>query len=121
MNKVIQNSKFSVTSPFDIEKNFNIWYTHIAILSGILAIAMLISVCQNATAVFENGTLTENLIFTLKFFITLFTIGFCIFSIFTAKEIEKENDKTYIASMFSNIVAIAALVVAIVALMKGAR
>jgi hypothetical protein len=35
VNKVIPISKFSVTSLLDIEKNFNIWYTHIAILSGI--------------------------------------------------------------------------------------
>lgn len=91
----------------------------IAILSGILAIAMFISLCQNITSVFESGMSTEIIAFLFEFLITFFTAGFCVFSIVTAKEIDKENDRTYVASMFSNIVAIAALVVALVALLKG--
>ena len=91
----------------------------VAILSGILAIAMFISLCQNITSVFASGTLTEIAAFLFEFLITFFTAGFCVFSIVTAKEIDKENDRTYIASMFSIIVAIAALVVALVALLKG--
>jgi len=90
----------------------------IAILSGILAIAMFISLCQNMTTVFENGTLMENLVFLFKIFIAFFSVSFCAFSIVAAKEIEKENDRTYVASMFSNIVATVALAVAIIALLK---
>ena len=90
----------------------------IAILSGILAIGMFISLCEQITAL-GNGTLSEDLILLFKFFITFFTVGFCAFSIVAAKEIEKENDRTYIASMLSNFVAMAALVVAIIALLKG--
>lgn len=91
----------------------------VAILSGILAIAMFISLCQNITYVFESGTLTGIITLLLWFFITFFAAGFCVFSIVAAKEIDKENDRTYVASMFSNIVAIATLVVALVALLKG--
>lgn len=91
----------------------------IAILSGILAITMFISLCQNITAVFVSGTIPEILTFLFEFLMTFFTAGFCVFSIVTAKEIDKENDRIYVASMFSNIVAIAALVVALVALLKG--
>lgn len=91
----------------------------IAILSGILAIAMFISLCQSITSVFESGTLAEIVAFLFEFLITFFTAGFCVFSIVTAKEIDKENDRIYVATMFSNIVAISALVVALVALLKG--
>ena len=91
----------------------------LAIASGLLAIAMFVSLCKNITSIFESGTLTEITAFLFEFLITFFTAGFCVFSLVTAKEIDKENDRTYIASMFSNIVAIAALVVALVALVKG--
>ena len=91
----------------------------VAIISGLLAIAMFVSLCQNATAIFKTATITDDIALLFEFLITFFTIGFCVFSIVAAKEIDKENDRTYVASMFSNIVAIAALVVALVALLKG--
>lgn len=91
----------------------------VGIISGLLAIAMFVSLCQNATAIFKTATITDDIAFLFEFFIIFFTAGFCVFSIVTAKEINKENDRTYIASMFSNIVAIAALVVALAALLKG--
>ena len=91
----------------------------VAILSGILAIAMFVVFCQNISDVFKTATITDDIALLFEFFITFFTAGFCVFSIITAKEIDKEKDRTYIASMFSNIVAIAALVVALVALLKG--
>ena len=91
----------------------------VGIISGLLAIAMFVSLCQNATAIFKTATITDDIALLFEFLITFFTIGFCVFSIVAAKEIDKENDRTYVASMFSNIVAIAALVVALVALLKG--
>ena len=91
----------------------------LTILSGVLAITMFISLCKNTPAVFENTTLTKIATFLFEAFITFFTMGFCAFSFITTKEIDKEKDRTYISSMFSNIVAIAALVVSLVALLKG--
>ena len=91
----------------------------VAIISGLLAIAMFVSLCQNATAIFKTVTIADDIALLFEFLITFFTAGFCVFSIVAAKEIDKENDRTYVASMFSNIVAIAALVVALVALLKG--
>ena len=91
----------------------------VAIISGLLAIAMFVSLCQNATAIFKTATITDDIALLFEFLITFFTAGFCVFSIVTAKEIDKENDRSYVASMFSNIVAIAALVVSLVALLKG--
>lgn len=91
----------------------------VAVLSGILAIAMLIYAFKNINKAFDGGTLIEILTVVFEFMIALFGLGFCVFSVVTAIEIDKENDRTYVASMFSNIVAIAALVVALVALLKG--
>ena len=41
---------------------------------------------------FGNGTIMEDLMIVFKFFITLFSFGLCVFSIVTAKEIEKEKN-----------------------------
>lgn len=91
----------------------------LALLSGLLGVGMFVTVCQNITSVFDNGIWSGISTLIIEFVITLFTIGFCVFSIVSAREIDKENDRGYIASMFSNVVAIAALIVALVALIKG--
>lgn len=92
----------------------------VAILSGVLAVAMVVSLCQNSTNVFKTATFTDDIALLFEFLITFFTVGFCVISIVTAKEVDKEKDRTYVASMFSNIIAIVALVVSLVALLKGA-
>ena len=51
--------------------------------------------------------------------LAFFAFGLTAFSIMAAKELENEKDKNYIASMFSNIVALVALIIAFVALIKG--
>ena len=48
-----------------------------------------------------------------------FAGALALFSILAYKELQNENDKNYIASMFSNIVALVALIIAFVALIKG--
>jgi hypothetical protein len=55
----------------------------------------------------------------LVFCTGLFLISISLATIFTAKEIDKETDRNYVASMFSNVVALVALVVSLVALVKG--
>ena len=55
----------------------------------------------------------------LVFCMGLFLISISLATIFTAKEIDKETDRDYVASMFSNVVALVALVVSLVALVKG--
>ena len=91
----------------------------VAVFTGILAIVMLVSILKTVTTVFASGNLNQIAALFFEFALTLFMAGFSIITIITAKEIDKENDRTYVASMFSNIVAIAALVVALVALLKG--
>lgn len=53
------------------------------------------------------------------FVIFAFSLLFLIFSYFSYREIEKENDIKFISSMFSNLVSFVALIVAIIALLKG--
>lgn len=53
------------------------------------------------------------------FVIFVFSLLFSIFSYFSYREIEKENDMKFISSMFSNLVSFVALIVAIIALLKG--
>ena len=43
----------------------------------------------------------------------------CMVTVATAKEIKQETDKHYVAAMFSNVVALVALIVSLVALIKG--
>lgn len=91
----------------------------LAVLSGLIGIGMFVTVCQNIAVVFENGIWSGIATLVIEFAIALFTIGFCVFSIVSAREIDKECDRSYVASMFSNVVAMAALIVALVALIKG--
>lgn len=91
----------------------------IAVLSGVLGVGMIISICQNITTVFESGVWNGIATLIIELAIALFAIGFCVFSVMSAREIDKEADRGYIASMFSNIVAITALIVALVTLIKG--
>lgn len=91
----------------------------VAVLSGLLAVGMFISLCQNIPTVFESGISTGIITALFELLIIFFIATFCVFSIVSAKEIDKENDRNYVASMFSNIVAVVALVVALVALLKG--
>lgn len=88
----------------------------VAVISGILSVAMFISLIQNINEIFDNGTIIEIAMFLFKFSLTLFIAGFCIFSIVVKKEIEKEKDRTYVATIFSNTIAIIALAVAVIAL-----
>ena len=55
----------------------------------------------------------------IVFFIAFFSLALTFFLGATAKEIDNENDRNYISSMFSNVVAIVALIVALIALVKG--
>lgn len=95
----------------------------IVILSGLVSIAIFVLLFQNISDFPKDGSLIELttwwLEICIKFAIAMFSSGVCIFSVFMAKEIDEEKDRNYVASMFSNVVAIAALIVALVAFLKG--
>lgn len=52
--------------------------------------------------------------------LALFSCGVCLTTFWTNKELEKEKDRQYVASVLSNITSIVALVVALIALLKDA-
>lgn len=52
------------------------------------------------------------------FILMLFSLSAGIVSIFAAKELNNEKDKQFVASVFSNVVSLVALIVALIALLK---
>lgn len=54
------------------------------------------------------------------FVLAMFSSGVCITTFLANKELEKEKDRQYVASVLSNITSIVALVVALIALLKNA-
>ena len=117
-----QSKQYSVSSEwmkFIITPVF--WCTSIA--SGILAVVFWIYGCKDFLTQI-NTKLGEVDWVTFAVSFSMICIGFflaslCIFTAATAKEIDKEKDRGYIATMFSNIVALVALVVSLIALVKG--
>lgn len=50
--------------------------------------------------------------------VAFFLLTLCVGTIIMSKEVDKENDKQYIASIFSNTTALIALIIAVIALIK---
>ena len=92
----------------------------LAITSGIIAIGFFAETIVNINALNENTFVWARwLTIILCFSLSMFLLCVCVLTIATVKEIEKENNKQYVATMFSNIVALVALIVALIALFKG--
>ena len=118
-----QNQKYSMSREW---MKFIIYpvFWGVAIIAGILAIAFLI---YGGKTIFELANIRTLADFDfskvvagiVSFCLSLFLISICLSTIFTAKEIDKETDRQYVAAMFSNIVALVALVVSLIALVQG--
>lgn len=96
----------------------------VAIIAGILAIACLIYGGATIVQIASIKTIAEFDLLkvvtgAVAFCIGLFLTSVCLATIFTAKDIDKEDDRQYVAAMFSNVVALVALIVSLVALVKG--
>lgn len=91
----------------------------IAIISGVLAVALFFYGIGTINSALNS---TDSLEFVRSFvsiFASFFMISVCFYSFFTAKEINMEDDRQYVATIFSNIVALVALVVALLSLLRG--
>lgn len=118
-----ENNKYSMSREW---MKFIIYpvFWGVAIIAGMLAIAFLI---YGGTTLFELISISTLAEFDLQkvvigivtFCLGLFLISICLSTVFTAKEIDKETDRQYVAAMFSNIVALVALVVSLIALIRG--
>ena len=94
----------------------------IALLGWIIAFALLIGSINTFIEMSWNdfSTISGN-IFQIIYSITI-TVLLVLYPLMlwkSAKEIETEKDRNYIVSVFSGIVSFAALIVALVALLKG--
>ena len=92
----------------------------LAFLSAVLAIVFLIYGACTLAGMFSAGLdWVAAITGVIEFFIGLFLVAVCAFSWVSAKEIDEEKDRQYVASLFSNIVALVALIVSLIALVKG--
>ena len=66
-----------------------------------------------------NAINLNELIKALAFFVlTLFSSGFSLMAFFANRELGDEKDRQFISSLFSNVVALVALIVALIALFR---
>lgn len=96
----------------------------VAIIAGIMSVICMIYGIGTLVS-FVNTTVLSEINWHelttgfLSICIGFFMITVCLATIWTAKEIDQEKDRQYVAAMFSNIVALVALVVSLIALVKG--
>ena len=116
-----QTEKYSVSREW---MKFMIYpvFWGVAIVSGVLALGCLIyggGLFATELAAIPDTNWSNVIVGALVLSISFFLVSVSMSTVFTAKEIDKEKDRQYVASMFSNIVALVALVVSLVALVKG--
>lgn len=75
----------------------------------------VISTLQNGVSTSVLNTFAGVLVFLLG----LFFVMVSVFTIVSAKDIDKEKDKNYVVAVFSSVVSLVALIVALIALVKG--
>ena len=91
----------------------------IAIISGLLAVALFIYGIGTINPALKSADLSQPVRSFVSIFASFFMVSVCFYSFFTAKEINMEDDRQYVATIFSNIVALVALVVALLSLVRG--
>ena len=86
---------------------------------GLVFFAMLIKDASVLPESLKNQEYVQWIIVFIEFIVSMFSFGLAFFSGFSAKEMDEEKDRQYVASVFSNIIALVALIVALIALVKG--
>lgn len=89
--------------------------TVVGLIGFICSVAYIVEVCKE----FNFTELDGYIQFIVTISIGILSLLFAIFSGLTAKEVNKGNDMGTLSSIFSNMVSFVALIVAIIALMKG--
>ena len=94
----------------------------LSILGWIFVLATPFAVCQLWNT-FSWSSVTESISsIIVLLFMLIIVVTVALYSILlwkSAKEVEAETDRNYVISMFSGVVSFAALIVALVALLKG--
>ena len=91
----------------------------VCLFIGVAFFAILVKEASALTEILKNQEYIRVLTILVEFFASMFSIALAFFSGFSAKEMDEEKDRQYVASVFSNIVALVALIVALIALVKG--
>jgi len=89
--------------------------TVVGLIGFICSVAYIVEVCK----VFNFTELDCYMQFIITTTIGILSLLFAIFSGLTAKEVNSGNDMKTLSSIFSNMVSFVALIVAIIALLKG--
>lgn len=89
--------------------------TVVGLIGFICSVAYIVEVCK----MFSFTELDSYMKLIVTIAIGILSLLFAIFSGLTAKEVNKGNDMGSLSSIFSNMVSFVALIVAIIALMKG--
>ena len=94
----------------------------VAVLLFALGIGFIVVFTKdfNETIIILNDFSFNSIIkLIIEFMVGFFVLGLSVFSYFAGKEIDKENDKSYVASIFSYVVSLTAVVIALIALVRG--
>ena len=120
----IQESNKKATEEFSVTREWMkflmcpvLW--GVAALTGLLGIGFFIVAIRECNSVIPTmNSLNSDLIIKLiiEFMLGLFSICLAMLSFTTAIELDKEKDRAYIANIFSNMVSLAALIIALIAL-----
>lgn len=89
--------------------------------SGLISLCLLVIFISSIGEVFDGSEdwVAEAIVWAFEFVLLLFSIALTILLICTAKEIDEEKDRHYIATVFSNTVSFVALIIALVALFQN--
>ena len=87
----------------------------IVFVCGIVAIANIVKSCAWTSELIANNVATISLMVAFVVIVGMFSLIFRA----AANEMAKEKDRNYVVAVFSGIVSFAALIVALVALLKG--
>lgn len=103
----------------------------VSLLCAVFSIGFLVVACQSITNPTSVSTISLDQVGDLlldkttdlfKFFLSsmlgLFLIALACFTFFSAKELSNETDRDYVAAIFSNVVSLSALIIALVALLR---
>ena len=95
----------------------------VSFLCAVISIGFFVLAVQSINNAISLSTISLSLLgdfskFLLAGLLALFMIALALFSLFSAKELSNETDRDYVASLFSNVVSFAALIIALVALLR---
>lgn len=91
----------------------------IAALMILFTVAFFIVALPCLEKGFNSSNTSEFFKGIISFLLALISLGIALFSFFAGKEFDEEKDRQFVVAVFSGMVSLAALIVALVALVRG--